>query len=61
MFAIMVIQKDGEQDYVCDGLGDIPTRYPTRRKAQEFVDFMKIGMDGDVQSINVVPYPRRKK
>lgn len=59
MFAILVVQLDGDEHYLCDGMGDRPTRYSSREEAQKMVDFMKIGMEGDVQSINVVNYPAR--
>jgi hypothetical protein len=61
MFAILVIDADGNDSYVCDNLGDTPTRYTSKSSAQSFVDFMRIGMDGDVQSINVVPYPKKRR
>lgn len=60
-FAILVVQDDGEEDYLCEGMGDTPTRFFSRKSAEEFRDFMKIGMEGDVQSINVVPYPKRER
>ena len=58
-FAILVIDNDGEESFVCDGMGDTPSRYLSKAKAKEFADFMKIGMEGECQSINVVPYPRK--
>ena len=57
-YAILVIQQEGDEDYLCDGLGNRPTKFPSRAAAQRQVDFMKIGMDGDVQSINIVRYPK---
>jgi hypothetical protein len=60
-FAIKVIDEDGEEEYLCEGMGDTPAKYPSRHAAQEMVDFMKIGMDGEVQSINVVPYPKTQR
>lgn len=59
MFAILIVQLDGDEHYLCDGTGDTPTKFSTRAKAEEYVGFMKIGMEGDVQSINVVYYPAR--
>lgn len=59
MFAILVIDNEGEENYVCDGMGNIPTRYSSRARAKEQVEFFKMGMEDEVQSINVVPYPKR--
>jgi hypothetical protein len=59
-YAIKVVQDDGEEDFLCDGLGNVPTHFPSRAAAQRQVDFMKLGMDGDVQSINIVKYPKRR-
>ena len=60
-YAILVIDQDGEEDYLCDGLGNRPTKFLSRAAAQRQVDFMKIGMDGDVQSINIVGLSNRCK
>jgi len=57
-YAILVVQDNGDEDYLCDGFGEVPTRFVTRAKAQEMRDFMAIGMAGDVESIDIVPYPR---
>lgn len=59
-YAIKVIQKDGDEDYLCDGLGSTPSRFPSRAAAQRQVDFMEIGMEGDVQAIVIVKYPRKR-
>lgn len=59
-YAILVIQNDGDEDYLCEGMTSTPAKYPSRAAAQRMVDFMKIGMEGDVQSINIVRYPSRK-
>jgi hypothetical protein len=60
-FAILVIGLEGEESYVCDGLGDRPTRFPSRAAAKREVDFLMIGVEGDVQSVNIVPYPKTKR
>jgi len=57
-YAILVVQDNGDEDYLCDGVGDVATRFVTRARAQEMRDFMAIGMAGDVESIDIVPYPR---
>jgi hypothetical protein len=59
MFAIKVIWADGEEEYVKQGTET--ARFTSRARAKEQAEFMKMGMDDDeVQSINVVPYPRKK-
>jgi len=60
-YALLVISLDGEEEYLCDGMGDRPSRFFSRREAQSQKDFMWIGMEGDVQSINIVPYPKPQK
>jgi hypothetical protein len=60
-YAILVIYEDGDESYLRDGLGDTPSRFPSRAAALKQVDFLKIGMEGEVQSINVVKYPAKKK
>jgi hypothetical protein len=60
-FAILVIGLEGEESYFCDGMGDRPSRFPSRAAAQRQVDFMKVGIEGDVQSINIVSYPKSKR
>lgn len=59
-WALLVIWKDGDEEYLCDGLGDRPTRFVSSARAADQRDFMLMGMDDEVQSINVVPYPREK-
>jgi hypothetical protein len=59
IYAIKVVQKNGDEEFLCDGLGDTPARFPSRAAAQRQKEFMLIGMEGDVQSINVVKYPKK--
>jgi hypothetical protein len=62
-YAIKVIQKNGREDYLRDGLaanGRI-TEFPTYAHAIHKADFLRVGMEGDVQSINVVKYPKRAR
>jgi len=60
-FALKVIWPDGKEGYLCDGVdGKRPSRFFSRKEAQSQKDFMLMGMEGDVQSINVVPYPRAR-
>lgn len=61
-FAIKVIWSDGEEEFLKEGLSATKVaKFSSRKQAQSQADFMKIGMDGDddVQSVNVVTYPRR--
>jgi len=58
LLAIKVIWADGEEEFLKEGGSHTPFAYSSRKKAEEQVEFMKIGMDKDeFQSINVVPYP----
>jgi len=58
-YAIKVIDEENDEEgFVCDGTGDTPTFYATKRAAKEFADFMRIGMD---ETIIVVPYPARRR
>jgi hypothetical protein len=60
-YAIKVIQKNGDEEYLrAWALGEI-TRFPSYAAAMKQHDFLKIGMEGEVQSINVVKYPAKKK
>jgi len=34
-YAILVVQDNGDEDYLCDGVGDVATRFVTRARAQE--------------------------
>lgn len=60
MYAIKVIWNDGSEEYLKDSSGE-PARFRNRNQAKNQVDFMKIGMEGDCQSINVVSYPATKR
>lgn len=58
-FAIKVIWNDGEEEYLKEGYRGLhPARFTTCEAAEQ-VEFMKIGMEDECQSINVVPYPRQ--
>ena len=52
-YSIMVVWNDGESE--CLKEGDHTAVFNTREKAEEQVAFMRMGMEGEVQSINVVP------
>ena len=61
-WAILVVWMNGEEEYVKQGIGTEIARF-TKRQAQEQREFLWMGMEGDpdVQSVNVVRYPSRRK
>ena len=56
-YAVLVIWKTGEEEYLHQGLGSKTARFVSRAAAQRQADFMKMGMEEEVQSINVVQLP----
>ena len=56
-WAILVIWKNGDEEYLHEGLSSRTARFASRSDAIEQTKFMKMGMEDEVQSINVVPYP----
>lgn len=57
-FALLVVWKDGEQEFLKEGpSGGPPAHFANRRRAEEMRDFMLEGMSEEVQSINVVSHP----
>jgi hypothetical protein len=58
-FAIKVIWLDGEEEYLKEGSN--VARFANRERAEAQRDFMKEGMEDEVQSINVVPYPAQRE
>ena len=58
-YAILVIWENGEEEYLKEGLVNI-AKFSSRQRAQEQKDFMLMGMEDEVQSINVVPFPRKQ-
>lgn len=59
-WAILVIWQDGDEEYLKQGMSAIPAKFSNRNDAIEQTKFMKIGMEGEVQSINIVPYPKKE-
>ena len=59
-YAIKVVWLDGTEEYVRDGptVRGLVARFPKKKDAEEMRNFMLIGMSDEVQSINVVDYPR---
>lgn len=60
-YAILVIDLEGDEEYLCDGLGNVPARFPSHAAAQRQREFMLIGMEDEVQSINIVSCPAQGK
>lgn len=58
-FAIKVVWLDGVEEYLKEGCSI--ARFTNRKRAEEQCDFMKEGMEDEVQSINVVPYPAQRE
>ena len=56
-WAIKVVWKDGEEEYLKGPRGRIATFFG-RSRAEDQAEFMREGMESDVQSINVVRAPR---
>ena len=59
-WAVLVVWENGEEEYLKQGLGSAVATF-TKQAARDQVEFMKIGMEGDCQSINVVPAPPTKE
>ena len=58
LYSILVVWKDGTAEYIKEGISTEIARL-TRKKAQQQADFLKIGIDGDCHSINVVHAPAK--
>ena len=58
-WAIVCIGHDGESDFVCHGITDRVALFKSRADAQQQADFLKMGVDDEYQSINVVLYGER--
>jgi len=56
-YAIKVVQKNGDESYLRETNGQI-TRFPSYAAAMKQREFMMVGMKNEVQSINVVKYPK---
>ena len=57
-YAIKVVQKNDDENYLREANGAI-SGFPSYAAAMRQHEFMSIGMKGDVQSINVVKYPKK--
>ena len=53
-YSVLVVWKDGTEEYVCEGTGNRPVVYHNRRAAQEAKEFILFGDDQYIQSVNVV-------
>lgn len=54
-WTVLVIWNDGREEYLKAGWGDMTAVFPSPLRAQEQANFLRKGIAGDVQSINVVP------
>jgi hypothetical protein len=59
-YAVLVVWPNGEQEYLKRGIGGNPALFHSRKAAELQVNFMKIGMETECQSISVVKYKRPK-
>jgi hypothetical protein len=60
-YAIKVVRKNGENIFICDDVfRDVPTRYPSYAAAYRQVESLKAIGSQNVQSINIVKYPKRR-
>lgn len=55
LYAILVVWKDGEQEYLKEG--NVLVKFSSKSRASEQVEFMRMGMEDEVQSINIVSAP----
>ncbi len=53
-YAILVVWKDGNEEYLKEGYSDKPAIFLSKSSAKEQAEFMYMGMEEEVQSINVV-------
>jgi hypothetical protein len=58
-YALKVIQKNGDEDFVREMSGEI-ARF-TYAGAYHKRDFLLAGIADEVQSINIVKYPKKRK
>jgi hypothetical protein len=58
-YAILVVWLDGVEEYVKQG-SDVAI-FHSKRAADEQAEFMRMGMEDECQSINVVQYPSRSE
>lgn len=62
-WAVLVIEHDGEQHYICAGAeddGPVAT-FASRDRAERTAEFWREGLGDEVQSVNVVPYSPPQK
>lgn len=58
-YAVKVIWKDGEEEYLANSLGK-PAVFMNKTRATEQRDFLFEGISDEVQSVNVVKWRERK-
>lgn len=57
-YAIKVIWLEGDEEYLKEGRKT--AQFANRERAEKMKSFMLEGMSDEVQSINVVPFPREE-
>lgn len=57
-WAVKVIDREGEEDYICEGLTVHPKMFTAKSRAEKAAEFLREGVGDEYQSINVVPYPK---
>lgn len=61
-YAVKVVWADGREEYVCEGISDQPGVFPNKVRAKELADGFEMAFDeGEIQSINVVRAPARRR
>ena len=58
-YAILVVWPDGATEFVKRGLDAGVALFSTKKRAEEKMEFLKVGLQDDVQSISVVKYANR--
>ena len=58
LYCVLIVTRAGKPEYLFDfGVGKV-ARFPSRAAAKKQADFLKIGIEEDVQSINIVPFTK---
>lgn len=58
-WSLKVIGRDGTESYVREEPSDRVTTYASRQRAEKQAEFWRDGLGDEVQSVNVVPAPKK--
>ncbi len=58
-YAVLIVTREGNQSYVCDGETDQVSLFRTKPEAQRTADFWRTGLGTDAQSVSIVRHPGR--